>query len=42
MGNPQLGQSGVRLNSEVVASRRPVTFYIYRDTDFFFGEFFKD
>ncbi len=30
------------LNSEVVASRRPVTFYIYRDTDFFFGEFFKD
>lgn len=30
------------LNSEVVASRRPVTFYIYRDTEFFFGEFFKD
>ena len=29
------------LNSEVVASRRPVTFYIYRDTEFFFGEFFK-
>lgn len=29
------------LNSEVVASRRPVTFYIYRETDFFFGEFFK-
>ena len=30
------------LNSEVVASRRPVTFYIYRDTEFFFGEFFKE
>lgn len=30
------------LNTEVVASRRPVTFYIYRDTEFFFGEFFKD
>ena len=29
------------LNSEVVASRRPVTFYIYREADFFFGEFFK-
>lgn len=29
------------LNSEAVASRRPVTFYIYRDTEFFFGEFFK-
>ena len=29
------------LNSEVVASRRPVTFYIYRDSEFFFGEFFK-
>ena len=30
------------LNSEIVASRKPVTFYIYRDTEFFFGEFFKE
>lgn len=30
------------LNSEIVASRRPVTFYIYRETEFFFGEFFKE